>query len=311
MNYPYLGWHPLRTSALLLALLALCLPSAAAGNNHLSPIYIKHLNFDCWPDTVYARHAGLAARPSHIAWGRRPRGLSPCEKGKSPLIPKYPAARRKLRTELSFPEWQGFQVKTAVLNINPALDTLSDLVLIYWGRARNSKGRMQDTSRMLCIPGQNGLDTIARFDFKELGPGLQTAPFFAVELSRGSSIVQPKRRSMGGDTSFVVLDLDVDVLRRRAEREEPPPVFAAEVRVFPNPVINLVRVEARAVPSGSYTVELVAVNGLVLQSHSARSNDDGHLLHLLKLDQVTTGYYVVRIRSAGALIGQYPIAIVK
>ena len=87
--------------------------------------------------------------------------------------------------------------------------------------------------------------------------------------------------------------------------------LSGSVRLRPNPAGYSVRLESRSIPSGSYEVEIATVGGSVVDTRRVTVRDSGQLQEVLDLESLSSGYYVVRLRSAGGWVGAVPLIIVR
>lgn len=287
-------------------------------------LFVGHLDFDCIPDTVTGwQEQGRHFLPHAIRWGR-PRVILRRDTASdrvdtllpdSACLGSIPLAKRVAVTAISYPAWERLSGSVAFQRMNP--DSLNDMLLYLWGTVGDSAER-HDTLRPILIFGQQGLDTLAELDLGAIAP-FQASPFFAMELRKGSELVEPAVRDLSGIISYVLAPISLNFADNGHDSltEIPPlpgdsiPAHPIRVIVYPNPVGSTAQLQVDSLPPGEYTVDVVAVNGLLYLSQSLTVPDGGPAIQTLDLHDLPVGYYVLRIRNATQVFGIYPIIVTR
>ena len=316
--------------ALLCALLAvasravaLAVPDTTAHPRDVV-LFVGHLDFDCIPDTVTGwREPGRQFLPRAIRWGR-PRAILQRDGASgridtlfpdSACLGAIPLERRVAVTTIIYPAWERLRGSVAFQHMNP--DSLSDMLLYLRGTVGDSAER-HDTLRPILVFGQQGLDTLAELDLGAVA-GFQASPFFAMELRKGSELVEPAVRDLSGIVSYVLAPIALNFADRDRDSltELPPlpgdslPVTPIHLLVYPNPTGTTARLQVDSLPPGEYSVDVVAVNGLVYLSQALTAPESGPATATLDVHELPVGYYVLRISDAARVFGVYPIIITR
>jgi hypothetical protein len=167
----------------------------------------------------------------------------------------------------------------------------------------------RDSTKLLVIFGQHGLDTISTIDLSTIA-AFQSDPFTAVELRTGVELVNQKKRDISGRKSYELLPVGFTMREPDTTRNAPAPA-AGVVRVYPNPTGIATQVEAESIPAGAYGIEVVSVNGEVLVRQDVMVEDSGSLLRTFDVRQLPSGYYVIRLVKNQKLVGTYPFVVTR
>jgi hypothetical protein len=287
-------------------------------------LFVGHLDFDCIPDTVTGwQGEGRHFLPHAIKWGR-PRVILQRDSASdridtllpdSACLGAIPLGKRVAVTTILYPSWERLNGSVAFQRMNP--DSLNDMLLYLWGSAGDSAER-HDTLRPILVFGQQGLDTLAELDLGAVA-AFQASPFFAMELRKGSELVEPAVRDLSGTISYVLAPIALNFGDREHDSltELPPlpgdsvPAQPIRVVVYPNPIGATAQLRVDSLPAGDYTVDVVAVNGLLYMSMTMTVPEGGPGLETLDLHALPVGYYVLRIRDAIRVFGIYPIVVAR
>ena len=287
-------------------------------------LFVGNLNFDCFPDTVTAASGGtIPSRrlPTSIHWGapRRIVTYDPATGRRDTTIAdsscaEIPSLAHHVSvTTIHYPAWDQLSGAVAFNRMND--DSLDDMTLFIRGTVGDSLHRA-DTLRALLVFAQEGLDTLPVLDVAPID-GFQVAPFFAMELRKGSELVEPDVRDMSGVTSYVIQPVALDLGEHHQDTVgqgspgDSIPAQPIRLRVYPNPTGGAAQVEVDSIPPGDYDVDVVAVNGHVYLHQEVSVTVAGALFQTLDLHALPVGFYVVRISDGGALFGIYPIIITR
>jgi len=313
--------------ALLFGVTAGFLPSAASAQvvqrNVL--ITVARLNPDCYPDTVLGvlEIPSMTSLPTRIRWGQPP-AVHDRDSGRQKSHGNGDAARdscsdgidakRKLReTAIIYPDWKDFTASVAFQQLND--DAMPDILFYLRGKVEVD-GELRDTLRPLVLYGQYGLDTMMLLNLTDV-PAFQSEPFFASELYFGRDFTNDKQRDMRDSVSWELLRTKVNVRSRDTTKTDgqivdgrqqyggDPPAFA----VHPNPSQEVASVEAEQLPAGTWTVEVVGVNGAVYHRQEVVMDEPGNVLRTLDVRRLANGYYVLRVRNTQGIVGTYPIVV--
>lgn len=268
---------------------------------------IKHLNFDCFPDTVRGfMNRDYQFLPLSISWGRRDSLRdAPCN---SDSGANSGSAHRVARTIIDYPHWRTIAGSVTIQRFNT--DTLSDFLIYLWGTVRSGE-TVIDTARAVTIFGQQGLDTLDVIHLDSID-SFQSEPFFAMEMRVGEQFIEPAIRDISGQVSYILPMIQTKV---QSDNPKRPTIIPTNdgytVRIYPNPTLQSAQVEASTLPEGEYKVVVVAVNGQVALDQEVTVGTSGELLRTLDLHSLSSGYYIVRIYSQQKILGAYPIVITR
>jgi hypothetical protein len=290
-----------------------------------SILFVGNLNFDCYQDTV-AGWVDTKFRylPRSIRWGRphvryhydpQTRQIDTLPPDSS-CFGEIPPSRRVAVTAIRYPEWSGLSGSVAFQRMNA--DSLDDMILYLWGAAGDPE-RAHDSTRALLIFGQECLDTLEMLDIAAL-EGFQVSPFIAMEMRKGSELAEPAIRDLSGVTSYLLAPVPLDLARLHGEGSpasagEPRSMSVSSsplhVRIYPNPATVAAQLAAESIPAGGYEVDIVSVNGLVVQRQSVSVTVSGRLFETLDLRSMASGYYIVRLHDRAHVLGVYPVIITR
>jgi hypothetical protein len=321
-----------RRSAMLFLLILL-----AAGMAHAAPLpdstgpfrddvimYVGYLNSGCHEDTLVGHFdEHLVLWPDGVRWGgydslRTP----PCPPDSLGHYhrPRYPF------TQFTFPEWDDLRVSLVIDSLNG--DTLSDLLFLFTGTYTDSSG-VHDTASVFCVFGQNAIDSVTDIRLDTLH-GFVSAPYFAMEFQRGVQLSEPEHRDYSGVVSWA-LNTVVQAVPQSTRTPETPsavPVARAaspRIQVYPNPASSAAHLEGTTVPAGEYVIEVLSVNGTTERRQRVRVAETGELFQVIDLHDLPSGYYLLRLFTAGdrsgaaadvvtttgAIFGAYPIIVTR
>lgn len=284
----------------------------AGGSDEDILLGIVHLNFDCYPDTLFgARDSSLRSFIPHtVAWGRsgvRSGEINPTDTSCGDQIPPY---LKHHRTSIILPNWLSRSVSMAFEQMNG--DTLVDLVFHVRGYEIEQDGKQVLRRTAIALFGQSGLDTATTLDLTAISE-FHSTPFFAMELRKGRDFIEPAVRDLSGRTSWVLLA--PEIIMPQAPALQAASVGSAttlqSVKMYPNPAGNTLTLEIAGLARGSYTVELVAANGVRDQHRDITISDKGYLAETLNLERTPSGYYAVRVIRAGGIIGSWGVLVRK
>ena len=300
-------------------------------------MYVGHFNPDCVPDTLIGFYQqDLRVRPAFLCWGVAfdSTGTPLCDSGTYDA--RMRASTLRDTTRIEYPDWDRMRVNVSILRFNTN-DTLSDLIFWTRGTARavvtqdglelrdsaeiapTDSVVFVDTARSLVIFGQIALSAREYVKLKNVR-GAQSSPFAAMQLGYAVDLIEPKRRDHSGKLSWKMKRLTqrVDTAQVEDSTSAPPPGPLASVqdpdisaRVYPNPAIYSTNIDVRPLPSGTYTVELIAADGDVVESYELELVEEGHVLETLDLTLLSSGHYFVRVRSGNKSFGDFPIIVVR
>lgn len=279
--------------ALIVTLLLLVSSAWSAPKDGEQTIFIGHLNFDPYQDTVRGEKAGEDGYlPSRILWGAR--------KGAK-------------QTKFVYPGWKITAGSVAFQSVNG--DSLTDIIIHIRGK---SLGDSSEIFRSICLFGQHDIHAVPVIRVSEIRR-FQAKPFFAMHLVRGNELTQPGTRDLSGTTSYILEPIDINL----GDRDSLPPPTAplasieqaatgnrqATVRVYPNPTGNTLSIEAAGLAPSAYILQVISVNGDVEIREEVTVRAGEGLQKTLDLARFASGYYVVRIESGEGVVGTWPIII--
>ncbi len=290
--------------------------------NNPAVMHIGYLNPDCVQDTVYGLlHRNLQWIPEYICWGNAfdSAGVSLCQEGGYDST--ITAAEVRDTTRIEAPVWGRYSCALSVdrYNVN---DTLDDL--IFWIKGidtvlgSRSERLPHDTACALVVFGQSGLETRERIELNAIKT-FQNGPFYAMHLGVNTELINPKRRDNTRKTSWELKRVNRSVERAEQEdtTETPPPQTASveaweyEGRVWPNPTIYTTNVEIMPLPAGTYSVEVIAVNGARVWTSELEIAEEGKVFETVDLSGLPSGHYVLRVSTREKSFGVYPIIVVR
>jgi len=318
-----------RPWALLPALIAglLCLGatawSQADSSGQEKIIFIGWLDPDCHADTVRGVKTARGYLPKRILWGLP--AADQFGKPDTACLGRTPLNKRVRQTIIAYNGGAyAHDGAVAFQQVNP--DTLVDIV-IHVHQTFKEKEAERDSLRSIVIFGQHTLNAVPVIHVGDIRR-FQVAPFFAMELVKGSELTRPATRDLSGNTSYILEPVDIAIDDRDSVAH---PIVAplagadyhdaarkgATVQIYPNPAKDAVVIEAAGLRAGNYVIELVSVNGAVELREEVGVGAGEPLARTLDVRRTPTGYYVVRIESgdsspgAGAAIATYPIIITR
>ncbi|MCB0713803.1 MAG: T9SS type A sorting domain-containing protein [Ignavibacteriae bacterium] len=299
-------------------------------------MHIGHLNPDCVPDTLYGLlHRNLQWMPAYICWGKSydSVGTSLCDEGRYDSTVRF--ADVVDTTWIEAPNWGRYSCAVSIdkYNVN---DTLNDL--IFWIKGIDTVTGQQgariphDTARALVVFGQSKLETKGKIELDKIR-NFQTGPFNAMALGVNTELVNPKKRDNTRKTSWelkrvnravgeeedttgstiALLDAAVDGVQGSGEgilaTGETGEAFAA--RVWPNPTIYTTHLEVAPLPAGTYTVEVLGVNGAAVWHAEIWLEQEGEVFETVDVSHLPSGHYILRIYTPVRSFGTYPVIVVK
>ncbi|MBS1913723.1 MAG: hypothetical protein JST22_17175 [Bacteroidetes bacterium] len=282
-------------------------PPADSVHAGMMVLYTGNLNFDCHPDTVWgARDGSFHLLPRVIVWGRPAAGAG--SDTVDPCLDPIPDSLKRSFTRITYPEWEGLTGSAAFTRFNG--DTLTDIFLTLMGRT-GVGDQAHDTTRMVLLFGQHGLDTLSTLDIASVGV-FQYTPFVAMQMRPEIEVVDPASRDLSGRTSWELMPVDLVIQApdssRTVKRGGAP---APMVRVVPNPASTTADLAATRLETGRYQVQVVGVNGAVAARFDADIAAGQSLLRTLDVSRLASGYYVLRIVRNGSIVGRYPVVVTR
>lgn len=279
-----------------------------AVDSTLKILHIGRLNTDCLPDTVM----GIMDRrfhhiPAVIRWGKINDSLPAPQCPDTLSLDSIQQLRRVPMTMLYYPQWEKLTASVSATMLNN--DQYEDLVITVRGKVDTGIHR-RDTMRMLVIFGQLGIDTLSSVQLDSLLP-MQSTPFFAMELLFGTHLVEPEYREIGTMVSHALTPITVQVVQDSTPPPPPiiPPPLLVDIRILPNPTFGTAQVEASPLPEGEYVVQVISVNGTEVHRQQVTVGASQDMLRTLRLQNLPSGWYIVRLYSNNQRIGEYPIVI--
>lgn len=278
---------------------------------------IAYLNFDCYADTIQGFRTQSGYLPKRILWGIP----QPDENGRldSACLGRTPLSQRVSQTTISYAGSGDATGSMTSQQINA--DTLGDLVLHIHSRV-TEYGIERDSLRSVVIFGQHGLDSLPEIRIGEISR-FQMEPFFAMDLVKGSELINPAERDLSGRTSYELEPVDITL---EDPDSMPPPMLSplagadypgavtgsARVQIYPNPARSAIMIDASGLRAGAYRIMLLSVNGMLELREEGRIEQGENLARTLDVRRVASGYYVVRIeRAEGEAIATYPVIITR
>lgn len=279
----------------------------------MSILCITTINYDCYPDTVWGTKEGDFNAPVYlprlIYWGRADgNGKNDARLETTRCKGHIPEKKRLRHTTILYPAWKNLTGSIGVQNFNPE-DTLRDLLVSLRGTLHEG-GNDRSVTRILVIFGQHGLDTIATIDLATL-PTFQSDPFTAVELRKGTEIINEKRRQSSRGKSYELLPVGFVIDEEQEDTTRNAPGHLSHVKVYPNPAGVAANVEGVSIPPGEYGVEIVAVNGETIMRQDVTVRASGSLLGTLDVRDIPSGYYVIRLSVGQNVFGTYPVVVTR
>ncbi len=289
---------PSFNKVLIVALLIIAASVQSPGNETV--VFTGYYNFDKTIDSLIVEiDSSYHLEPKRIHWGVCDSVL--CDTSGSTL-PYIPDSLRVQTSTLNFPAWNDLRIEVACLRLNPVSDSLHDLLFYCSGTVTVSSVEV-DTSRVIALFGQHGLDTMAVLDLSGIGDStlVQTSPFHAMEYREPTEFIDEEIREASDKSSWIIKLLTLPVATVAAPENFPDPALSAmpeevQLNVFPNPGSTITSVEADKVPPGEYTLEVLALSGQVLfRRENIRVSADRALRSEVPLGDLATGYYILRL----------------
>lgn len=329
----------LLTGTMLTSILFLCGMSIAAWSMPDSTditdekiLFIGQLGFDCVADSVWGSPFAIGEYnpvylPTRIRWG-----VSSDTSDMPGCRSKTPRKKRVKQTMITYNGCEIFGGSVAFQSING--DSLADIIIHLQAKFR---GTPNISHHSFAIFGQHALDSIPVIHIGSIGR-FQVQPYFAMELVRDSELRSPGARDLSGRTSYVLETIDLNL--NEQDSTLPPPTgpdtaalagigesssdshdqdngyidntLRAVMRVYPNPTGNTLRIEAAGLPLGTYTIDVLSVNGETEMRQEVTIDEGAGFRCTLDVSHLAHGYYVVRIESRdAATIVSSPIIITR
>lgn len=270
-------------------------------------LHIGRINTDCLPDTLIGvMDSRFHHIPVVIHWGRSDSlPASQCPNGL--FLDSVEQLRQVPITLLHYPEWEKLTASVSATMLNN--DLYEDLIITVRGKVDTGIHR-RDTMRILVIFGQLGLDTLQTLRLDSLAP-MQSTPFFAMELLFGTHLIEPGYREIGSSVSHTLTPITVQVVPDSTPPPPPiiPPPLLVDIRILPNPTFGTAQVEASPLPEGEYVVQVISVNGTEVHRQNVTVGSSQDIQRTLRLQNVPSGWYIVRLYSNSQRVGEYPIVI--
>ena len=275
----------MRYATAALFLMIFSVPAFAEGDI----LFVGRLDRDAWADTVVGIPTGdLRMLATAIHWGAPYSSNDGREDAR--------------RTRLLYPDWPRLEGSCAVEDVNN--DGVDDL-LLFFGDAGAS-----DSSRAIALLGQEALRTITAIELASIRSPMQRHPFVAVDVGSVDLLVERAQRELSGVPSYRWGHVAVRT-HDTAAAIAPPPILAEWMALYPNPASAAATLEARRLAPGSYTVELVDMEGTIHHERRLHVERERSLSSTLDLSDQPPGLYLVRIRRAGELVASYPVVVVR
>ena len=292
--------------------------------NDPAVMHIGYLNPDCVQDTVYGlMNQRLGWIPKYICWGGLydAEGAALCDSGKYDVSVKK--AERRDTTHITMPAWGKLSCALSVEQFNTN-DTLEDLIFWVHGidSVEGSQGEvtLNDTLRGLVLFGQSALSTHKEIEVDKI-KDFEGGKYYAMELGYEKELINPKRRDNTKKTSWELKRVSKEVKKK----EDPSTGSGSDAirskrtvaegehnaRIWPNPAIYTTNVEIKPLSAGSYSVEVVAVNGEQVWSEEVVLESQGEVFETIDVTGLPSGHYVLRIWTSDEQIGVYPIIVVR
>lgn len=232
--------------------------------------------------------------PTRIIWGACDTSLA----GGSPRT-----------TRIQTPPWSRLRFSMGMQDVNG--DTLTDLLFFSTGRPAGRTAQA-DSLRAVVVFGQSGIDTLQQLRVSTIAPGLQSLPFFALELEHGTHLLYPQQRDIVGRTSFILVRLSSATGDSSSAPSMPTPrIDGIRLSITPNPARSLATISADGLHPERYRLRLVAMNGTVYHESLIDVGATGQLSDVCELAGIPTGYYVAILDVRGQRRAAYPLVIVR
>lgn len=268
-------------------------------NVYKAILKVANLNNDRTQDTIVGvADSRLKFLPKYIRWGKDTSDHS------------IPDSLKLAQTNISYPEWIDFTGVCMLDYINQ--DTLLDIVLVLWGTLDTSSQQPMDTSIALVIFGKHGLNTISQINISDIDT-FQIQPFVAMKLRMGHELTNSIVRDMSYKASYELNDINLDV----DTSSHPPPGITdkqaddkkPDIRIYPNPAIYYTNVELNNIPPGTYRIQIISMQGSLLNEQQITSETRGGLIKQIVLSDIASGSYLLRIFGDNKIIGDFPIIV--
>jgi type IX secretion system substrate protein len=256
---------------------------------------IGHYNSDSVPDTLLGfTYEKAIPRPAYIFWGEAPVG--------------YGGIHDSLRvkeTKLEYPDWLRMGCSASLDDVDN--DDINDIIFITWGELGDSTAGFRDTTSIYTLYGQFALDTLAQINLADIDYE-QILPFKATTFIMGNEIQNGKLRDISFVPSYELIYPDAGLPRRPEDYEAPK--VDPNVKIYPNPAVFYTNIEITKVIPGSYKIELISLEGILLNMQQIRAENSNDLISRLEIKNVATGSYIIKIARNGKVIGSYQLVVV-
>jgi hypothetical protein len=262
---------------------------------------IKHFNDDKIKDTLIIT-AGNNMRylPKFIVWGRD--ASMQYDSSYTPI----PDSLKVPYTEFIYPNWANFRCRVSIANFST--DTLMDIVFYMWGKVPNADSTLKDTATALILLGRRGMDTISVLRLGEFGKNDTVNSCFQ-ELRMGMELTDSKIRDISYRPSWILNKIQNNEGRQNIKKPDEIQQVSS-MRVYPNPAVYYTNLEITNIDKGDYRVQLISLEGSVVQEQRMSVNSANELITKLDLTDIATGYYLIKITTDTRLIGTYKLLVV-
>jgi hypothetical protein len=265
----------------------------------ISIISVTHLNDGGSLDTV----VGFASNtrkflPKQILWGK-----DTTDNG-------IPDSLKVQKTIIEYPEWLYISGACSIDDFNN--DTMTDILLVIWGKLQVDSLNLKDTSTSITIFGRRGLDTINNINITSLD-SFQTSPVSSIKMRIGKEFTESRIRDLSYRPSYVLEDIHVQ------DTSSNPPRIPAEqenddiqcIKVYPNPAQNLVNIEITKQKPGLYEIKFFSVEGFQLYDYCRKVTTNKDLRETINIESLSSGLYFVRIDRNKEMIGIFKLIIIR
>lgn len=261
---------------------------------------IDNLNDDYSPDTlICVSRDGVNFYPKYITWG-----------GDTVVHPDTTVYHKKAQTLITYPNWSNLQIQYGVDYIN--FDTRLDIYYILSGRIYQDSVNYTDTSEIVCVFGQCGLDTNSIINVANITP-FQYFPFIAMHIPKDAWLSNCVARGNYGLNSYQVNKINVVILPPppKLHAKSDPEVHANNVEIFPNPARDEFKIRLQGFDAGLYNVQILDINFRLIQSFDIDIKDRKSIQEeVIQSNTIPSGIYFIKLISGEKMYPVYTVTVV-
>lgn len=261
---------------------------------------IDNFNDDNSPDTlICASKNGINFYPKYISWGYD-----------NVVHPDTTVYHKKTQTKILYPNWSNLSVQYGIDYVN--FDTRLDIYYILHGRIYQDSIHYTDTSTIVCVFGQCGLDTNSIINVANITP-FQYFPFIAMQIPKDAWLSNCVARGKYGLNSYRINKINVVIipppakLHMQTTSEKPKNT----VEIFPNPAGDEFKIRLNNFDPGQYNVQILNMNFGLIQSFDLNVKAQQSIQEeVIQSNTLPSGIYFIKFISSDKMYPIYAVTVI-